>query len=214
MNMCCCEGDVPSPEAVSPFSGRLLCRERHAARTDTKPQNMTEIFTPTFTTSSLSFSGVPHTASEHFKLYFYAAVLRILSRLSLSLDPADQRPPDEILFSQFPFLGGYNDELAAYGLAGMALEEAQYAWQAALDEWERNAAHSLPIIELRSIFGLEYSDLTLLAAIGLIEEDARFGRMYASVQGDPDLTLPTHELDVNICVDRIMDLLRQRKILR
>ncbi len=29
-----------------------------------------------------------------------------------------------------------------------------------------------------------------------------------------DLTLPTHELDVNTCVDRIMDLLRQRSILR
>lgn len=56
------------------------------------------------------FADLPPTATEHFKLYFYAAVLHLVQQVSLSLGS------HEAAFEQFPFLGGYYDELAKQGL--------------------------------------------------------------------------------------------------
>ena len=56
------------------------------------------------------FSALEPTPRSHFKLYFYAAVLRVLAQVSQSLGSL------EAVFEQFPFLVGYSEELAAFGL--------------------------------------------------------------------------------------------------
>lgn len=52
-----------------------------------------------------AFEAVPPTAASHFRLYWFAAVSRVLARTSD--------------FDGFPFLAGYHDELAALGAAGL-----------------------------------------------------------------------------------------------
>jgi hypothetical protein len=144
------------------------------------------------TPPTLSFDGLPHSPETHFKLYFYAALLHILARLETPA-PAegDPRPPEQVLFEQFPFLGGYNDELAAFGLSGLTIDEACAGWQAATEAWEQAAPRPLPISALRQAAGLDYRAISLLVAAGLVEEDARFGALFAAIQHLPDQPRPT-----------------------
>jgi len=136
------------------------------------------------------FAAVPHTLSEQFKLYFYAAVLRVISQVMLSyLD--DERPADEATFSEHPFLAHYLSELADFGLEGINLFQAQHEWQSALQTWEEAAPQRLPLTVLARATGLNYAALTLLMAVGLIEEDARFGPLFAAFQGDGSQHRPT-----------------------
>jgi hypothetical protein len=158
------------------------------------------------TPTMLSFEAMPHQPAAHFRLYFYAAVLHILSRLEVvASNPDPSRSPDQILFEQFPFLGGYNDELAAYGLTGLTVDEACTHWQSALETWEAAAARPLPIAELRRVTGLAYSELTLLITAGLLEEDTRFGSLFSAMQGLPEQPRPTMALLANWWADAETD---------
>jgi hypothetical protein len=123
------------------------------------------------------FANVPRTPTEHFKLYFYAAVLHLIVKVSQSLSSF------EGAFEQFPFLVGYNNELAEYGLAGLSLDEAGSGWRESLLAWEAETPGHLPLRALSEAEALDYEALTVLLTIGLIEEDARFGFLFESIQG-------------------------------
>src|SRR6185295_17686217 len=60
--------------------------------------------------STQPFCDLPQTPDTHFKLYFYAAVLRVIEQVMQSFDSP------EATFEQFPFLAGYMNELAWHGL--------------------------------------------------------------------------------------------------
>ena len=68
--------------------------------------------------SSHPFATLPPTPAVHFKLYFYAAVLRLIEHVTQALGSF------AATFEQFPFLTGYRDELAAHGLNGLTLDGA------------------------------------------------------------------------------------------
>lgn len=98
-------------------------------------------------------------ATAHFRLHLYALVVRLLRRL------------DEDLHTGFPFLSMYQAELAAV-------------------DWEQQIAdyHSdsyLPLQALQAWFADEA--VWVLLATGLIEEDVRFGALFAALQ-DPLLS--------------------------
>jgi hypothetical protein len=114
---------------------------------------------------------------EHFKLYYYAAVVRVIERLSQSFETG------EACFERFPFLAGYNNELAENGLAGITLGEASDWWRDALLEWEKKRTDHLPLRALRETSGLDYNGMTTLMTIGLIEEDNRFAQVFDATQG-------------------------------
>jgi hypothetical protein len=125
----------------------------------------------------ISFADFPHTPGEHFKLYFFFAILQVIPAVLQSFNS----PEDA--FGKFPFLAGYNNEMAAYGLEGMEAQDAVMHWQAALESWEDAAREFLPIRALRWAAGLDHCALTLLFSIGLAEEDTRFGAMYEALHG-------------------------------
>jgi hypothetical protein len=131
------------------------------------------------------FASVPRTASEHFKLYFYAAVLHLVMKVSQSLGSF------EGAFEHFPFLVGYNNELAEYGLAGLSPDEAVSAWRESLLVWEAETPGHLPLRALCESGALDHETLTVLLTIGLIEEDARFGFLFESIQGTAGQRRPT-----------------------
>ena len=125
------------------------------------------------------FTDLKPTPTEHFKLFFYAAVLNLLHHVTNGFDS------QEAVFAQFPFLAGYNNELAQSGLEGVSSREAIKWWLDSLRSWEENTTEHLPLRALREAAGLDHSTMMSLITVGLIEEDLRFGLVFETVQGSP-----------------------------
>ena len=113
--------------------------------------------------------------AEHFRLYFYAAVLRLLEHCAHTFDSWKE------VFEEHTFLLGYYQELTANGLAGMSLADATAAWRQTIVEREEATDAHLPIRALREAAGLDFDATMLLITVGLVEEDARFGTMFESM---------------------------------
>src|SRR5579864_2135054 len=103
-----------------------------------------------------AFANIERTPVEHFKLYFYAAVLHLIEQVSQAFGAR------EAAFEHFPFLKGYYDELAAQGLHSSVGEEPELWWRAALRAWEEDVPGHLPLRALREVCGLSHSALLLL----------------------------------------------------
>ena len=125
------------------------------------------------------FDGLQPTPAEHFKLYFYGAVLSLFHHV------VQVYGSSESAFKEFPFLIGYNNELADGGLAGIHSTEAVSWWLESLQAWEDKAAGHLPLQAVRKAAGLDHSAIMLLMTVGLIEEDLRFGVVFETMQGSP-----------------------------
>jgi hypothetical protein len=100
-------------------------------------------------------------AAAHFRLWFLAAVLHVLEQLIRNLGSLDE------VLEQFPFLRDYLDEVPEDTSAAESL--------AAIREWESHRDQHLPVRALRDALGLDDRAVALFFAIGLIEEDPRFG---------------------------------------
>src|SRR5713226_652314 len=131
------------------------------------------------------FADLPATAEAHFKLYFYAAVLHIIEQIARLFGSR------QAAFEQFPFLAGYDSELAKQGSAGLVSADLAAWWSDALSAWEETVPGHLPLRALREAAGLDHTTLTLLLSIGLTEEDTRFGLLFAALQNAPDQHRPT-----------------------
>jgi adenylate kinase family enzyme len=138
----------------------------------------------------------PCTPLEHFKLFFFAAVLRVLGLIVSHTSSEDGRSLEDEIFTRNPFLLDYIDELAHYGLDGKTLDEAMACWTDWLRQWEQAAPQPLPLTVLRAAAGLDDETLILLFVCGLSEEDARFAALFSGLQGGqageqtrPSLTL-------------------------
>jgi hypothetical protein len=123
------------------------------------------------------FAGRPHSAEEHFRLYFYAAVLHLRSRL-------DRLGATAATVQRFPFLATYLDELEQAPPAPLASATALASWEAA-------SPVRLPLAELKQAAGLSHLAVTLLFLVGLVEEDPRFGVLTGELQGMPAQPRPT-----------------------
>ena len=130
------------------------------------------------------FADLPPTPTEHFRLYFYATIGRMLEVLSKVFGSPDA------LAEAFPFLGGYAVELAGCG-ADRPMGGAASWWQQAIRTWEASVERHLPLRALREATGLDHDALTLLVAIGLVEEEARFGAFFEALHGRAGQQRPT-----------------------
>jgi len=125
------------------------------------------------------FADLEPTPAEHFKLFFYGAVLSLFHHIVQVFGSS------EAAFKEFPFLVGYNNELADGGLAGVNSGKAVSLWLESLRAWEKKATAHLPMRALRKAAGLDHSAMILLTVVGLIEEDLRFGAIFETMQGTP-----------------------------
>src|SRR4051812_44142946 len=122
------------------------------------------------------FSHIPRTSAEHFKLYFYAAVLHVVEQAAQSYASFDA------LFEQFPFLAGYFDEVGLLGVNADEVSAIAKPGNTDMMAWEAEGGEQLPLSALRKATSLDPSALTLLFGVGLIEEDARFGLLFEAMQ--------------------------------
>jgi ATPase family protein associated with various cellular activities (AAA) len=124
-------------------------------------------------------------AAEHFKLWFYAAVVRVLT------SAVDRVASWEPLFERFPFLAHYNNELSVSGIGGVEASEAPAHWLRAVAAWEAATASHLPLRALREAAALDADAMALLMTIGLPDEDPRFGEVFDLLQGEIGMKRPT-----------------------
>lgn len=131
------------------------------------------------------FAAMPHDTASHFRLYFYGAVLRLITLAVESLEGVDP------VIERFPFLRGYMNELAAHGLEGRSFEEGPEWWCAELLRWEQSATRRLPLSDLREALGFDQDVVMLLVTTGLTEEDGRFGEVFQMLHGTAASARPT-----------------------
>ena len=131
------------------------------------------------------FNGVAGAAAEDFKLWFYAAVVHVLACAIGRFSSWDE------LFERFPFLAHYNNELAEGGIGGVDLSEAPARWLDAVLAWETTTDAHLPLRALRDAAALDPAAIALLMAIGLHDEDPRFGAVFDLLQGEMGQKRPT-----------------------
>ncbi len=104
----------------------------------------------------------------HFQLYLSQLIGRIVDTLYRAL------PPEQLtrLIEEYPFFDSYRQQLSGLPFA---------RW---LREFEAGYPGHLPLRALQARLAITGSRLDLLLAAGLIEEDIRFGALFAALQ-DP-----------------------------
>jgi hypothetical protein len=126
------------------------------------------------------FADLPSSAENHFRLVSLGAVLGLIEEAAAASESFEQA------MERFPFLVGYNNELARR-LDGCASDAAAARWWAELEVWENGCQSHLPLRALRTTFRLDHATLAAWLTIGLAEEDARFGAVFEALQGTPGL---------------------------
>lgn len=135
--------------------------------------------------SAQPFADLPLTPETHFRLLLYGALIRVLERVFQSFGSS------HAACEQFPFLVGYCTELHARGVKDLKQENLALWWRESVIAWEHSVADHLPLRALSEASGLDYSVITLLLTVGLIEEDARFGSIFDAFQTTPGHHRPT-----------------------
>lgn len=124
------------------------------------------------------FASLPRNAEGHFLLHFYAVVARLLAHLQTTGTSEQESTP----FTRFPFLAGYRASLLAYLPTEPASPTQEAWWDTQIAEWESHIDGHLPLRALLDQAELSTEAIRLLIAVGLVEEDIRFGALFASLQ--------------------------------
>lgn len=134
--------------------------------------------------SADAFSGLPRTEGNHFLAHFRATVF-LLIRFLRSLEPpselADGDSALDGVLTRFPFLAAYLHDLSAMLPQDLTWEDAALWWRDGIEDWERPRRGLLPLGTLSSYADLGFAHRVGLVCAGLVEEDARFGDMFAQL---------------------------------
>lgn len=129
---------------------------------------------------STVFDHIPKTPQGHFVLYFYAAVFRLINWMQVVSDMNGSSLED--VFKRYPFIGEYYNEMHGYLPKDINWKDANKWWEQAITEWERSTDERLPIRFLETDAELNFDRRLAFIAIGLVEEDSRFGTLMSDMQ--------------------------------
>lgn len=138
--------------------------------------------------SSTAFASIPITPRNHFRVNFHAAVFHLAAHIR-SLGEAGAPEPDAA-FERHPFLSGYLNAMSGYLPKQLRWDRASSWWEANIRSWEEHASVHLPLAALDGI-GLSFPERLALVLAGLVEEDARFGSVFAELQRPLEPRRPT-----------------------
>jgi len=139
---------------------------------------MQDVQSTTINIESSSRLAIPSGAQGHFLLHFYAVVARLLTHLSMT----SKGEKNVKYFEQFPFLAGYQSALNTYVPPGLSVSESGAWWDTQIASWEAQTVGHLPLRALVDEAGLSTNELRVLIAAGIVEEDIRFGMLFAALQ--------------------------------
>jgi hypothetical protein len=123
-------------------------------------------------------ADVELTPRSHFQVSLHAAVFALIAHL-LAESGGDLHK----VVRRYPVLGGYLDAMVPFLPDAMAWTEGEAWWQAEITEWERPGSDDLAVVRLVTALELPYVARVQLLLAGLVEEDSRFGQVYADLNG-------------------------------
>ncbi|MBX2998657.1 MAG: ATP-binding protein [Caldilineaceae bacterium] len=136
-----------------------------------------------------AFASLQPTPRSHFLLHYYGAVLRLLRYVEQS-EPVD----GEGVAHRYPFLARYRDEFERFLPQDAPPADAVDWWEAEIRDWQRDTETHLPLVALESLAAVGGQGRAVLMLAGLVQEDSRFGTLYAHLQ-EP---LPSRRLTLGV----------------
>ncbi|MDH5359725.1 MAG: ATP-binding protein [Gammaproteobacteria bacterium] len=148
------------------------------------------------------FEHVPKTVAGSFVLYLYAALYRLMKHVN-RLSEAGGSDLDA-LFERYPFLSEYFDEMRRHMPEQISWDEGSAWWREQLTLWQQGADEHMPISALMDEAGLSFESCMAFMITGLVEEDSRFGTLFAELQEPLPHRRPTLEMVGQMMIDDAM----------
>ncbi|MBN1611434.1 MAG: ATP-binding protein [Polyangiaceae bacterium] len=148
---------------------------------------------------ALPFDRIPHCTRGHLALLVYEAVHRVIHHLYDRAVAADREL--DAVFEEFPFLVSYFRALYEHFPDDLTWDEGERWLRDSIRQWEARGDAWLPMCALEHELDLDRDALLALVTVGLVEEDAEFGTLFASLQQPLGERRPTLGL-VHELVDR------------
>ena len=142
--------------------------------------------------SGSAFEHVPRNPAGSFVLYLYAAIYRLMRQIQ-RLSEAGGLEFEEI-FNRYPFLGDYYLEMRRHMPEKISWGEGGAWWRREIKAWEECGREHLPLRALVVEAGLGFETCLAFMITGLVEEDSRFGTLFAELQEPLAHRRPTLEL--------------------
>src|SRR3954470_10394965 len=130
---------------------------------------------PAWTANQPAVDNPTRETDEHFLLYFYSMMTRLLRSLDQARTSGDARL--QTIDQQFPFLAGYRDIIHTIMPLEIPPENQDQWWQQYIASWEARQSVHLPLRALAGAVGK--GGVWYILATGIIEEDLRFGALFA-----------------------------------
>jgi DNA polymerase III delta prime subunit len=140
------------------------------------------------TVTSSAFAGLPLTARNHFRVSYHAAVFHLVAAIHASRDSGDLAL--HAVLARHPFLQGYVSAMTPSLPDDLAWEDAPGWWRRELRRWEDGAVDHLPLVAIEQLGAGVGGRLAVLVA-GLVDEDPRFGSVFAELQRPAEARRPT-----------------------
>jgi hypothetical protein len=126
------------------------------------------------------FEHMPPNARSHFHLNFYAAVYYLVHYLH-GLSEAKGIELQAAL-ERYPFLGKYFKEMLPYMPEELSWGSALRWWEEEISAWEASSEIHLPLLAMAGRGDVSFHSRLALMLVGLVEEDSRFGTLFAELQ--------------------------------
>ena len=123
--------------------------------------------------AAAAFAEMERSPAQHLRLALFGVIARVIESCTEGNIGA--------ALQSHPFLSDYLEEMQSQT---SVTENLSRNWSHAVDAWEREAVGRgarLPLVALREA-GLSSLDIELLLAVGLVEEDPRFGDVFENAQ--------------------------------
>ncbi|WP_321415751.1 AAA family ATPase [uncultured Desulfobacter sp.] len=147
----------------------------------------------------LYFSHVSPGTAGHFVIYLYAAIYRLMNQIR-RLSEVGGSSLEEV-FERYPFLGEYFNEMRSYMPRNISWDEATGWWRRQLELWEAQASSHLPLRALIQKGSIGFASCLAFMVTGLVEEDSRFGTLFAELQEPLNQRRPTLEMVGQMMMD-------------
>ena len=142
--------------------------------------------------ASSAFAEMDRTPENHFALHFHAAVYAVMAFVRTLQEQGGAETDD--LVDDYPFLGQYLAEDLRFMPDDLTWNEGGTWWWRELRRWEAQTDRHLPLRALSTTLGLSTAQRLAFMLAGLIEEDSRFGTLFAHLQAPVQRRRPTVEL--------------------
>ena len=147
-----------------------------------------------------AFDELAVDARSHFVLHFYASVYHLLHHLHLVAECENDRL--ESTLNTYPFLEKYFREMLQYLPDDLTWSEGARWWRGELTRWESRSERHLPLRALDTMAGgWAFHHRIALVLVGLVEEDSRFGSVFAHLQAPLTSRRPCLELVGHLLLD-------------